>query len=64
MTLRLQGELWHRLKTSKMAFNEESRRVDELTADLAKKDQTHATKLAAKAKELAECEAARSSELE
>lgn len=35
--------------------------MDELTTDLAKKDQSHVAELATKGKELAECEAARSS---
>lgn len=43
-----------------MIFNEYSRRVDKLIADLAKRDQAHVVKLAAMRKELAECEAARS----
>lgn len=47
-----------------MYFNEESCSLDKLTADLAKRDQIHVAELAAKAKKLAECEAARSSELE
>ncbi|OAE36019.1 hypothetical protein AXG93_838s1050 [Marchantia polymorpha subsp. ruderalis] len=57
-------DLQERLEASRMAFNKDSRRVDELTADLAKRDQSHAAELAAKAKELAECEAVRSSELD
>lgn len=56
--------LWDRLNASRMTFNEESRRVDELIADLAKRDHLHTTALAAKTKELANCEAARTSELE
>ncbi|OAE32887.1 hypothetical protein AXG93_3052s1170 [Marchantia polymorpha subsp. ruderalis] len=56
-------DLRDRLKASWMAFNEESRRVEELTADPAKRDQAHAAELAAKTKELAEFEATRSSEL-
>lgn len=47
-----------------MAFNEESRRVDELTTNMAKKDQIHAEELGAEAKELADYEVARTSELE
>lgn len=47
-----------------MAFNEKSRRVDELTADVAKRDKSHAVELTAKAKELACCEATRSLKLE
>lgn len=47
-----------------MEFNEELRRLDELIANLAKRDEAHASELAAKAKALAECEVARSSELE
>lgn len=43
-----------------MAFYEDSRHIDELTADLAKRNHLHA-ELAAK--ELADCEAARTSEL-
>lgn len=39
-----------------MTFNEESCRVDEMTADLAKRDHLHAAALVAKAKELADCE--------
>lgn len=46
-----------------MAFNKESRRVDELTADLEKKDQAYAIEMAAKVKALAECEVARSLDL-
>ncbi|OAE21275.1 hypothetical protein AXG93_868s1120 [Marchantia polymorpha subsp. ruderalis] len=36
----------------------ELKRLEELSATLAKRDQLHATKLAAKAKELADCEIA------
>ncbi|OAE29242.1 hypothetical protein AXG93_3825s1120 [Marchantia polymorpha subsp. ruderalis] len=35
-------DLRDRLGAFQVAFNEESRRVDELTADLAKRDQAHA----------------------
>ncbi|OAE30601.1 hypothetical protein AXG93_2909s1040 [Marchantia polymorpha subsp. ruderalis] len=51
--------LWKRLEASRVAFNKESRRIDELTADLEKKDQAHAAEPATKVKALAECEAAR-----
>ncbi|OAE34876.1 hypothetical protein AXG93_1587s1070 [Marchantia polymorpha subsp. ruderalis] len=47
-----------------VAFNEESRRVDELIVDLEKKDQTHAAEVATKVKALAECEAGRTPDLE
>ncbi|OAE23999.1 hypothetical protein AXG93_4541s1010 [Marchantia polymorpha subsp. ruderalis] len=53
-----------RLEASRVAFNEESRRVDELTADLKKKYQMHAPEMAMEVKALAECEAARTSDLE
>ncbi|OAE34597.1 hypothetical protein AXG93_167s1080 [Marchantia polymorpha subsp. ruderalis] len=59
-----ESTLQNRLEAFRVAFNDESRPVDELTADLMKRDQTHAAELAAKAKELAECEVARSLELE
>lgn len=52
-------KLRHRLEASWIAFNEESRIVDELNADLEKKYQTHATEVAVKVKALTECEAAR-----
>ncbi|OAE23801.1 hypothetical protein AXG93_1311s1000 [Marchantia polymorpha subsp. ruderalis] len=51
-------------EASRIAFNKESRRVDELTADLAKKDQAHADKVPAKKKTLAEWEATRTSDEE
>ncbi|OAE18854.1 hypothetical protein AXG93_1647s1030 [Marchantia polymorpha subsp. ruderalis] len=57
-------DLRHRLKASRVAFNAKSHRVVELTADMAKRHRAHAAKLAAKAKELAECVAAWSLELE
>lgn len=63
-TRRATVNLQDRLEASRVAFNEESLCGHELTADLAKRDRTHAAELIAKAKELAECEAARSSELE
>ncbi|OAE32875.1 hypothetical protein AXG93_3052s1050 [Marchantia polymorpha subsp. ruderalis] len=44
-------DLWDRLESSKVAFNEETRCVDELTTDLAKRDQLHAAELVAKEKE-------------
>lgn len=44
-------DLRHRLEASKVDFNEEKRHVAELIADLAKRDQLHAAKLAAKEKE-------------
>ncbi|OAE21536.1 hypothetical protein AXG93_2085s1010 [Marchantia polymorpha subsp. ruderalis] len=53
-----------RLEASWIAFIEESRRVDELTADLKKKDQAHAVEVAAKMKALKECEAAKTSDQE
>ncbi|OAE24378.1 hypothetical protein AXG93_4343s1470 [Marchantia polymorpha subsp. ruderalis] len=56
-------DLQYRLEASRVAFNEESRRLDELTADLERKDQAHATEMAAKVKALAKCEAARTSDL-
>ncbi|OAE29439.1 hypothetical protein AXG93_4548s1160 [Marchantia polymorpha subsp. ruderalis] len=58
ITRRAIVDLWDEHEASRVAFNEEAHRVDELMADLAKRDQTHAMDLAAKAKELAECEAA------
>ncbi|OAE18951.1 hypothetical protein AXG93_1976s1580 [Marchantia polymorpha subsp. ruderalis] len=53
-----------RREASRVAFNEELCRVDKLAANLAKRDHAHASELAAKAKELEECEATRSLELE
>ncbi|OAE24749.1 hypothetical protein AXG93_1800s1000 [Marchantia polymorpha subsp. ruderalis] len=53
-----------RQEVSRVAFNEESCRVNELTADLAKRNQAHAAELAAKVKALAECEVVRSLKLE
>ncbi|OAE21222.1 hypothetical protein AXG93_3833s1000 [Marchantia polymorpha subsp. ruderalis] len=44
-------DLRDRLEASRIAFNEESRRVDELTADLKKRDHLHAAELVAKKKE-------------
>ncbi|OAE26462.1 hypothetical protein AXG93_815s1240 [Marchantia polymorpha subsp. ruderalis] len=52
-------DLRDRLEASRTAFNAESQRVDELTATLERKEQKHAAKLAAKTKDLAECEAAK-----
>lgn len=52
------------LEAFSVAFNAESRRVDELTAASEKKEHAHAAKLAASMKALAECEAARISDLE
>ncbi|OAE26261.1 hypothetical protein AXG93_3667s1050 [Marchantia polymorpha subsp. ruderalis] len=49
-TRRAAVDLWNRLEASRMTFNVKSRRVDELTADLAKKDYAHATELATKTK--------------
>lgn len=43
-------DIRNRLKASRAAFNKESRRVDELTLDLGKRDHLHATELAVKAK--------------
>lgn len=57
-------DLRDKLEASRVTFDEESHQVNELTADLVKKNQAHTVELAAKAKELAECEAARSSKLE
>lgn len=57
-------DLWDRLEASRVTFNEKSRRVDELITDMATRNQLHAVELAAKAKKLADCEAARSLELE
>lgn len=55
-------DLWDRLKASRIAYNEKSRRVDELTADSVK-DHAYAAKLVAKVKALAEFEAAKISDL-
>ncbi|OAE22020.1 hypothetical protein AXG93_4780s1010 [Marchantia polymorpha subsp. ruderalis] len=41
-------DLRDRLEASRVAFNEKSRKVDELTVDLEKKDQAHATKMVVK----------------
>ncbi|OAE28348.1 hypothetical protein AXG93_2490s1390 [Marchantia polymorpha subsp. ruderalis] len=57
-------DLRDRLESSRVVFNEESRCIDELTADLAKRNHLHGAELAAKAKELTHCEAARTLELE
>ncbi|OAE32309.1 hypothetical protein AXG93_2190s1290 [Marchantia polymorpha subsp. ruderalis] len=57
-------DLWDRLEASRVAFNKESHHVDELIADLAKRDHLYGVELAANAKELADCEAARFLELE
>ncbi|OAE18230.1 hypothetical protein AXG93_3012s1000 [Marchantia polymorpha subsp. ruderalis] len=57
-------DLRDRLKVSRVAFNDKLSCIDEMTADLAKQDHLHAVDLAAKAKELVDCEAARSLELE
>ncbi|OAE22513.1 hypothetical protein AXG93_4855s1060 [Marchantia polymorpha subsp. ruderalis] len=46
-------DLWDRLEASQVAFNEKSQRIDELTADLEKKNQTHAAEVAVKLKALA-----------
>lgn len=56
--------LWNRLEASRVAFNEESRRVDELISDSEKKDRAHAAEVAAKVKARVECEAARTSNQE
>ncbi|OAE22388.1 hypothetical protein AXG93_2318s1350 [Marchantia polymorpha subsp. ruderalis] len=49
-------DLQDKLEASRVvAFNEESGRVDELTADLEKHDQLHDAELALKAKELQDC---------
>ncbi|OAE35186.1 hypothetical protein AXG93_2947s1030 [Marchantia polymorpha subsp. ruderalis] len=52
------------LEEKEKQLQESKAKVDELTADLVKRDQAHVAELAAKVKELPECEAARSSELE
>ncbi|OAE26908.1 hypothetical protein AXG93_718s1000 [Marchantia polymorpha subsp. ruderalis] len=52
-TMRATVDLRDRLKAFRVAFNEESRHVDELTVDLVKRDQTHAVELGAKTKDLA-----------
>ncbi|OAE31242.1 hypothetical protein AXG93_2356s1070 [Marchantia polymorpha subsp. ruderalis] len=57
-------DLRDRLEASRVEFNMESRRVDELTAASEKKEQAHAAELAAKVKTLPECEAAKISDLE
>ncbi|OAE24885.1 hypothetical protein AXG93_2931s1280 [Marchantia polymorpha subsp. ruderalis] len=57
-------DLRDRLEASRVTFNEESRRVYELSEDLEKKDQVHATELAAKEKALRECEVARTPDME
>lgn len=57
-------DFWDILEASRVAFNEKSKCVEELTADLAKCDHLHAAELAAKAKELAKCKAAMSLKLE
>ncbi|OAE32897.1 hypothetical protein AXG93_399s1050 [Marchantia polymorpha subsp. ruderalis] len=52
-------DLRNRLEASRVAFNVESRRVDELIADSARREQGHVAELAAKKmKALAECEVA------
>ncbi|OAE27653.1 hypothetical protein AXG93_3286s1000 [Marchantia polymorpha subsp. ruderalis] len=61
---RATNNLQDRLEGSREAFNEESHIVNELTVDLAKRDQAHATGLAVKMKALVECEASRFLELE
>ncbi|OAE21683.1 hypothetical protein AXG93_4170s1240 [Marchantia polymorpha subsp. ruderalis] len=53
-----------RLEACWTAYNVESLRLDELTAASQKKEQEYETKLAIKAKKLAECEAAWISDLE
>ncbi|OAE22126.1 hypothetical protein AXG93_1175s1360 [Marchantia polymorpha subsp. ruderalis] len=57
-------DLLSRLEVCQTAYNAKSLRVDELTASAEKKEQEYETKLAAKAKKLAKCEAARISDLE
>lgn len=57
-------ELRDKLELSQRGFERELKRVEELTATLAARDQSHVVELAAKAKELADCETVRSSELE
>ncbi|OAE18895.1 hypothetical protein AXG93_2795s1030 [Marchantia polymorpha subsp. ruderalis] len=57
-------DLWDRFEASRMAFKEESRRIDDLTTDLVMRDHLHVVELAAKANELAKCEAAQNLELE
>lgn len=57
-------DLQDRLESSRVAFSEESLRVNEPTADLKKKYQAHATEVAAKVKALTECGAVRTSEQE
>lgn len=52
-------DLRNRLETSQVAFNEESQRVDEHTADSEKKYHAHASEAAAKVKALTKNEAAR-----
>lgn len=57
-------ELRDKLKLSHMGFESEFKRAEELTATLKTKDQSHVAELALKAKELQDCEANRTSELE
>ncbi|OAE31784.1 hypothetical protein AXG93_2355s1000 [Marchantia polymorpha subsp. ruderalis] len=57
-------DLRDRPEAFQVAFNKESRRVDELIANLEKKYQTHAAEVATKVKAWAECEAARILDLE
>ncbi|OAE26149.1 hypothetical protein AXG93_903s1100 [Marchantia polymorpha subsp. ruderalis] len=55
-------DLRNRLEASQVAFNEESQRVDEHTADSKKKYHAHASEAAAKLKALTKNEAARYSD--
>lgn len=57
-------DLLKRLEACRTAYNTESLRVDELTAITERKEHEYETKLAVKAKKLAECEAAKISDLE
>ncbi|OAE28896.1 hypothetical protein AXG93_2255s1290 [Marchantia polymorpha subsp. ruderalis] len=57
-------ELLDKLKLSQKEFARELKRAEKLTATLKAKDQSHAAELALKAKELQDCEAFLTSELE
>ncbi|OAE22906.1 hypothetical protein AXG93_557s1050 [Marchantia polymorpha subsp. ruderalis] len=57
-------DLRNRLEASRTVYNAESQRIDKLTTASKKEELEHAIELAAKMKDLAECEAARISDLE
>lgn len=57
-------ELRNKVKVFRKGFGRKLKRAKKLTATLAKRDQLHAVELALKAKELEDCEAAMSLELE